>query len=115
MVEFYNDKSFFEQFRSPMFYVGLLKTRETWLPLCLDSQPGEQAALDTLFVASSQHLMQQTVDRYAQEVPQTERTFVQFLTRDEIRNLLHQYGLENIALIVAEGDALSCGCGCGCG
>ena len=114
MVQFFDSESFFQQFREPMFYVGLLKTDQAWFPLCLVSQPEVQRSLDTLFVSASQHLMQETLDQYAAQVPQAQVSFVQFLTRDEIRNLLRDYGLNNIALIVADVESLSCECGCGC-
>lgn len=114
MLQFFDSDSFFRQYREPMFYVGLLKTEQAWFPLCLVSRPEEEQVLDTLFVSSSQHLMQETVERYAERVPQAQVSFVQFLTREEIRNLLRDYGLDHIALIVADTGDCRCDCACGC-
>lgn len=115
MIQIVDKECFFQDFRDSMFYVGFLKSSQAWFPLCLVSDANKTECLDTLFLSSSQQLMGETVDRYVQHVPQAERTFVQYLTREEIRNLMQQYSLQHVAVIAVETDLSGCACGCGCG
>ncbi len=72
--------------------------------------------LDTLLISSSLQTMDETLKTYARQVPQVEDTFVQYLTLEEIQNLVGKYALDNVAIVEADVDlGGGCGCGCGCG
>ena len=115
MIQVLDAKPFLEEHSRDMFYVGFLKSAETWFPLCLISHPEEKQQLDTLFLSLSYQAMTQTLEAYAKQVPQVEQTFVQCLMSPEVQNLLDRFSLENIALVTAEnGEEGACGCGCGC-
>ncbi|GLI32662.1 hypothetical protein [Desulforhabdus amnigena] len=113
-MELIESTSFLEESKDDMFYVGFMKTGEIWFPLCFVSNPQQNEKFDTLFVSRTYPLMAETVEDYAKKVPQMEKTFVQYLMTEEIRNLLDRYGLRNIMILEPESDSDGCGCGCGC-
>lgn len=111
-MELVNHDSFFQGQLGKMFYVGFLKSAQAWFPLCVvgDSDDGK---LDTLVLASSLKLMDITVKSFAQRISHIHETFVQYLTMEEIQNIMGKYSLEKIAM-VQEDFGSGCGCGCGC-
>ena len=113
-MELLDVRTFLQEFPQPMFYVGFLKSPETWFPMCLVSDPEGEHKLDTLLLSHSYQVIAQMAEDCAKQVPQVEQTFVRYLTRDEVQELLDRYGLKKVALAVSDGDPEGCGCGCGC-
>lgn len=113
-MEFFEADSFFRTTTRNMFYVGIMKTPEAWFPFCLVSDPQQKNTLDTLPLSLSHQSIVRLVDEYARHIPQVEQTFVQYMTSQEILDLIKSYGLEKIVLIHAGEDQTGCGCGCGC-
>ncbi|ROR03371.1 hypothetical protein [Desulfosoma caldarium] len=106
---------FFQHFsETDCFYVGFLKMRGSWVPLCALKDPQESTALDMIYVSRLYDPMAALTSAYAEKVSGVEQTFVQFLMPNEIRNLVDRYGLHFVAQI-AEEEGAGCGCGCGCG
>jgi hypothetical protein len=105
--------SFFAQHERKMFYVGFLKSSETWFPLCSLSDPPRTAKFDTLIVSSTYDEMDGLVKTCAESVPKVEQTLVHYLMRDEINNIMDTYGLKHVAMTNEE-EGGGCGCGCGC-
>ena len=112
-MEFFDPKSLFEMFPGKLFYVGFLRSDESWFPLCSVSDPREVERLDTLFVSRSYAEMEDLLRGYAEKIPQVQDTFIQFLMREEIESIMHGYSLKVVALAASESS--DCGCGCGCG
>lgn len=115
-MQLLSQESFFDGVSARMFYVGFLKSTKAWFPLCVVSEPDTKERLDTLLVSNSLQAMDESLKNYASQVSQVEDTFVQYLTLDEIQNLVGNYALDNVAIVEAEADlGGGCGCGCGCG
>ncbi len=112
-MEVIDPKSLFEMFPGKLFYVGFLRSDESWFPLCSVSDPREVDRLDTLFVSRSYAAMEELLKGYAEKIPKIQDTFIQFLMREEIESIMHGYCLKAVALTAAEESG--CGCGCGCG
>ncbi|MGQ9671478.1 MAG: hypothetical protein ACUVWY_15180 [Desulfosoma sp.] len=105
---------FFQEFSdSERFYVGFLKMRGSWIPLCALKDSKESTTLDMIYVSRLYDHMAAVTSAYADKVRGVEQTFVQYLMPSEIRNLVDRYGLRFIAEI-GESDGGGCGCGCGC-
>ena len=118
MSKLYNVGDFLQENGSSTYYVGFLKSPQVWFPLAIVSDPSSGRSLDTLCVARSCRAMQDMVKGYADRVEGVEQTMVQFLRIDEIRRLMEQYGLDQVAVIsgdVDEGSDGGCNCDCGCG
>jgi len=115
LMEIMDIESFFQTYPKEMYYVGFMKSAHAWFPLCFLSDPGQCEKLDSLFVSSSYPIMIELVKDYAQKVPQIEDTCVQYLLREEVRNILKTYSLKHIGLATPLGDSSGCDCGCGCG
>lgn len=113
-MELHEAKSFFEQNTQGLFYVGILKSRESWFPFCVVSDPEQTMSLDTLPLSRSYQSLVEIVEDYARKIPQIEVSFVHSMTREEILDLMEGYGLKNIGLIDTGGDHGGCGCRCGC-
>jgi hypothetical protein len=113
-MEIVESAPFLETSKDDMFYVGFLKTGETWFPLCYVSNPRENQKFDTLLLSNTYPLMAETVENYARQVPRIEQTFVQYLMAQEIQNLVERYALKQILVILPEENSDGCGCGCGC-
>ena len=113
MIAIQKPQDFFEGRESQMFYVGFLKAAETWIPLCMVSEPENNPSLDTLFISSVCTGMDEVLRQYAERLPKVDDTFVQFLLPEEIYNLLERHGLSFVAEIQLEGGGCDCGCGCG--
>lgn len=114
MIELLDLNEFFTGASDTLFYVGFLKTKEAWMPLCFVSEPERKAFLDTLYVSRSQPPLRALLNRYVGRVDGIEETFIQYLFPEEIRNLIDRYGLERVAVVHSEGLEGGCGCGCGC-
>jgi hypothetical protein len=112
-MQLFKSESFAEEQSGKMFYVGFFKSPEMWFPLCVLSDPQDQDKLDTLLVASSFPIMDETVKTYAGQISHIEQTFVHYLTIEEIQNLVEMYSLQKIAVVHPD-DGLGDGCGCGC-
>jgi len=106
--------TFFNQHERKMFYVGFLKSSETWFPLCSVSDPPRATKFDTLLVSSRYDEMESLVKSYSEKLPKVEQTFVHFLMRDEISNIMDTYALKHVAMTHEEEEGGGCGCGCGC-
>jgi hypothetical protein len=124
MMDLYPATVFLQENQNGQYYVGFLKSPKVWFPLAILSNPNEKMRLDTLCVSRSCRAMTDAVKGYAGRIDGVEQTFVQFLLTEEIKGLLEQYGLDQIAVIAGEyeggpsgssdcGDNCSCGCGCG--
>ncbi len=107
-------QDFYQGFSSEHLYVGFLKMRGTWIPLCGLKDPQQSKALDMIYVSRAYEPMAAATSAYADQVLGVEQTFVQYLMPEEIRNLIDRYGLSFVAEIVEE-EGAGCGCGCGCG
>lgn len=108
-------KSYFEDKKEKLHYVGFMKSPQQWIPLCYASDPEQKQHLDTLLIADSITTMQDVVKSFAERIPEVEETFVQYLLPEEILNLVDRYALDHIAYLLTEEDPFgSCGCGCGC-
>ncbi|NLI82184.1 MAG: hypothetical protein GX443_10960 [Deltaproteobacteria bacterium] len=114
-MEVQDVKSFFEDHKEKLFYVGILKSSQSWFPFCVVSDPDETGSLDTLPVSRSYQSIVEVVEEYARRIPHVEVSFVHYMNREEILRLIEDYGLKHVGLIDADGDGLRCGCGCGCG
>ena len=112
-MELKNFDSFLQDQLGKMYYVGFLKSAEMWFPMCVVGEPEQNNRLDTLVVASSYQLMNDTVKTFAEQISHIEESFVHYLTLEEIQNIMESYSLESIAM-VQEDFASGCGCGCGC-
>ncbi len=106
---------FFEKYEDRMFYVGFLYSGSQWFPLCIMGNPGEHHKLDTLLVSSSRKAMSRLVDAYASQISQIAQTHVQNVMREEIANLLEQYGLDKLVMVLPEAEETEERGGCGCG
>ena len=113
-MDLFDAHSFFENTTRELFYAGLLRGREAWFPFCLVSDPKQGDGLDTLAVSYSYQSLARMVKDYTGRIPQIEETLIHCMTRDEILNLMRDYGLKIIALVDGEGDHGECDCGCGC-
>lgn len=113
-MDLHEAKAFLEKNTQELFYVGILKSRESWFPFCVVSDPELSMSLDTLPVSRTYQPLVEIVEDYAGRIPQIEVSFVHYMTRGEILDLIEEYGLKNIGLIDAGGDHCGCGCGCGC-
>lgn len=113
-MQLWNVETFFAQHERKMFYVGFMKASETWFPLCSVSNPPEVSKFDTLLVSSKYEDMDRLVKAYAERLPKVEQTFVHFLMREEISNIMDTYALRHLALTHDEDEKEGCGCGCGC-
>ena len=116
MIAIQTPETFFEGREKQLFYVGFLKAGESWIPLCMVSQPGNDPKLDTLFISPACGGMDEILRQYAERLPKVDDTFVQYLMPEEITNLMQRHGLDYLAEIELEGGHDGCGCGCsGCG
>jgi hypothetical protein len=116
MIQLIESEKFFQEGDTGMYYVGFLKSSQTWFPLALVSDPQEKRELDSLFLSRSSQLMTDMVKQYAEQLQHVEQTFVQYLMTSEIRNLMERYGLKHLAVIAGGGDSHpGCDCGCDCG
>lgn len=113
-MDLIDPQTFFEKSTRELFYAGLLKGRDAWFPFCLVSDPKQSDGLDTLPVSCSYESIAWMVKDYARRVPQIEETLIHCLTREEILNLVRDYGLKTIALVDGERAHGECDCGCGC-
>lgn len=116
-MQLWDRDAFFEQHERTMFYVGFMKFLDKWFPLCSLSDPPRTDKFDTLLVSSSYEDMENVVKAYAEKLPKVEQTFVHFLMREEIGNIMEAYALKHLAMTHDEeegGDGCACGCGCGC-
>lgn len=111
-MELVNHDSLLQGELGKMFYVGFLKSAEAWFPLCVVGD-SDDSGLDTLVLASSLKLMDETVKSFARRISHIQETFVQYLTMEEIQNIMGNYSLEKIAML-REDFGSGCGCGCGC-
>lgn len=114
-MEIMDTESFFQTYAKEMYYVGFLKSKDTWFPLSFVSNPEQCDRLDSLFLGTSYPTMMELVKGYAEKIPQIEETTVQYLLREEIKNILERYALKNVGLAASSGCDSDCGCGCGCG
>ena len=64
-------------------------------------------------LASSFQLMDETAKNFAQQISHIKETFVQYLTMEEIQNIMGNYSLEKVAMVQEDFES-GCGCGCGC-
>ncbi|MHC1745006.1 MAG: hypothetical protein AB9873_18540 [Syntrophobacteraceae bacterium] len=114
-MQLWDLNAFFDQHERSMYYVGFLKSSETWFPLCSLSDPPRTTKFDTLLVSSTYEEMDSLLKAYAEKLPKVEQTFVHFLMREEIGNIMDTYALKHLAMThVEEAEASGCGCGCGC-
>lgn len=113
-MQLWDRNTFFDQHERQMFYVGFLKSSDTWFPLCSLSDPPRTAKFDTLLVASRYDEMENLVKAYAEKLPKVEQTFVHYLMKEEIGNIMETYALKHLAMPHEEGEEGGCGCGCGC-
>ncbi len=111
-MELANLDNFLQGQLGKMFYVGFLKSAEAWFPLCVVGE-SENDKLDTLLLAPSFQLMDETVKTFARQISYIKETFVQYLTMEEIQNIMGNYSLEKIAMVQEDHES-GCGCGCGC-
>ena len=112
MVEILSSESFFEKYPRKMYYAGFMKSAQAWFPFCFISDNGGGENLDTLFLSTSYPALDELVKAYAERIPGVETTFVQYLLREEIENILRGYSLDKVAIELPEDGG--CGCGCGC-
>jgi len=112
-MQLWDSEAFFTQHERKMFYVGFLKSSETWFPLCSLSDPPHTTKFDTLIVSSTYDEMDGMVKTCAERVPKVEQTLVHYLMRDEINNIMDTYGLKHVAMSHEQEEG-GCGCGCGC-
>jgi hypothetical protein len=116
MIELFEAKEFLKDHDGAMYYVGFLRSEQTWFPLAWVSDPRIKRELDTLLLSRSCVLMHDMVKNYATQVQEVQEVFVQYLMPREIESLMERYGLQQVAFIHGEADSQeSCGCGCGCG
>jgi hypothetical protein len=113
-MQLWDVEGFFSLHERKMFYVGFLKAGEMWVPLCSVSNPPELTKFDTLLLSSKYEEMDRMVKAYAERLPKVEETFVHFLMREEISNIMDTYALKHLALTHEEKEEAGCGCGCGC-
>jgi hypothetical protein len=106
--------SFFEEYPQRMFYVGFMKARDAWFPLCSVSDPSALDKFDALHVSLDYMAINDLVQSLAGKVKGIEGTFVHYLLRDEVRNIMETYALKHVVLTGNEEEAPGCGCGCGC-
>lgn len=111
-MELANLDNFLQGQLGKMFYVGFLKSAEAWFPLCVVGE-SENDKLDTLLLAPSCQLMDETVKTFARQISYIKETFVQYLTMEEIQNIMGSYSIEKIAMVQEDHES-GCGCGCGC-
>ena len=107
--------SFFDEYPQKMFYVGFMKARESWFPLCTVSDPAVHDKFDSLYVSLDYMTINDLVRSLAAQVKGIEGTFVHFLLREEVENILETYALKHVVLTGDEMDASARGCDCGCG
>ena len=106
--------SFFEEYPQKMFYVGFMKARDSWFPICSVSDPDVLNKFDSLYVSLDYMTINDLAQSLAGQVKGIEGTFVHFLLREEVQNIIETYGLKNVVLTGNEEEAAGCGCGCGC-
>jgi hypothetical protein len=110
-----DSKSFFDEYPQKMFYVGFMKSGDSWFPLCSVSDPEVIEKFDSLYVSLDYTVINELVQLVAKEAKGIEHTFVHYLLREEIQNIIETYALRNLVLAHDEGQSAGCGCGCGCG
>ncbi len=106
--------SFFEEYPQRMFYVGFMKLAGAWFPMCSVSDPGGAVKFDSLYVSLDYMAINELVQSIAGEAPGVEGTFVHYLLRDEVKNIMEAYDLRHVVLTHDDEDGAGCGCGCGC-
>lgn len=106
--------SFFEQYPQKLFYVGFLKSGEVWFPMCSVSDPRGVEKFDSLYVALDFTAINELVQSLAKQVKGIENTFVHYLLREEVQNIMGAYDLKHVVLAQDEEQSDGCGCGCGC-
>jgi hypothetical protein len=110
-----NAETFFGEISRSMFYVGFVKTHGQWLPLCSVSSPQGGDKFDSLYVSLDYMEINDLVQSMASQVKGIDGTFVHYLRREEVENIMESYGLKHIVFTQDEDRAESgCGCGCGC-
>ncbi|SMC28787.1 hypothetical protein SAMN02746041_03316 [Desulfacinum hydrothermale DSM 13146] len=102
-----------QAFSKDLYYVGFLKLKAGWIPLCVLKDPRRSEGLDMMLVSRSYEPVKEAVDAYAAQVPAVEQTFVQYLLVKEIANLVDRYGVSWIGELEMDSED-GCGCGCGC-
>jgi hypothetical protein len=107
--------SFFQEYPHKMFYVGFMKARDTWFPLCSVSDPKTASKFDSLYVSLDYMGIHELVEDIAGQAKGIEGTFVHYLLRDEVENIMDTYSLNHVVLARDEEAAEGCSCGCGCG
>lgn len=110
-----DSKEFFEEYPQKMFYVGFMKSRDSWFPLCSVSDPGVSDRFDSLYVGLDYTVINELVQSIAQQVKTIESTFVHYLLREEIQNIMETYALHHLVVAHDDEESEGCGCGCGCG
>jgi hypothetical protein len=110
-----DSKAFFDGFPQKMFYVGFMKSGDSWFPLCSVSDPEAVRKFDSLYVSLDYTVISDLAQSLAKEVQGIEETFVHYLMREEIQNIMEAYSLQHIVVAHDEEDSAGCGCGCGCG
>ncbi len=113
-MQLWDYNTFFDQHERQMYYVGFLKSADTWFPLCSLSDPPRTTKFDTLLIASKYDDMESLVNAYAERLPKVEQTFVHYLMKEEIGNIMDTYALKHLAMTHEEVEEGGCGCGCGC-
>ena len=106
--------SFFEQYPQRMFYVGFMKSGDVWFPVCSVSDPVVVEKFDSLYVSLDYTEIHDLVQSLANQVKGIESTFVHYLLREEVQNIMETYALKHVVLTQDDEQSTGCGCGCGC-
>lgn len=107
--------SFFDEYRQKMFYVGFMKVRGAWFPVCSVSDPHLQDKFDSLYISLDYTAIRDLVESLAARVAGIQGTFVHFLLREEVENIMETYALKHVVMTGDEEEMSGCACGCGCG
>jgi len=106
--------SFFQEYTQRMFYVGFMKTADAWFPLCSVSDPSVADRFDSLYISLDYMAINELVQSLAGQAKGIESTFVHYLQREEVKNIMETYALKHVILAQDDDEAAGCGCGCGC-
>jgi len=106
--------SFFQEYPQRMFYVAFMKTGDIWVPLCSVSDPKVADKFDSLYISLDYMAIHDLVQAMAGQAKGVESTFVHYLLREEVKNIMETYALKHVVLTQDDEEGAGCGCGCGC-
>ena len=98
-------KEFLEKNKEDQFYVGFLKGKKGWFPICLGESPGmtsegsEVDRPDRLCVSDDKDKITELAEYLKEKVPAAEAIEVLYLFPVEIKNLLEKYRLKKVEFL----------------